>query len=299
MITAPARFTFTRSDFGGYLAASGGRYLGRVERDGRAWVIATTARGDLPGEPHRYATRTDAVDALAAMLHAAERLDAMPTDDEPAEDVCPLCRYYVGHTSWCPNRPLEAAADADPCTCVDTAGDLDDGEHLVGCPSYDRPDRDADVVDLDDAALWRQFMIEERALSYGDEVGVEPSDERHGEVLAEIVRRFGVDATERTADWSVSLHMSCDDLVTWARDEPEHLLAVATGRLVPSWRREDDLEVATLHADCAACERLVESAEVHMRATGSVGSSYGDGEHRAAVARARGTSALVLLGRGA
>jgi hypothetical protein len=133
--TTPARYRFSRNPAGFYLVLRNEVFLGRVERDGRAWIITDTARGPITAA--RYATRTAAADALSALLHGAAKLDALPTDDtvevveSPADAAiesaaergeqaqCTACRYYSGHTYWCPNRTPGApdfmpAADLKP-----------------------------------------------------------------------------------------------------------------------------------------------------------------------------------------
>jgi hypothetical protein len=330
-------FRYSRTD-AGYLVHRGTEYLGSVARDGRAWIISDTARGALPGQPHRYATRIDAVDALSAMLRGAAALDALPTD-EPADEVapaaqplaadgmppigdprwalatrrrvaitavhhmspadaalelgvelgeqsqCTMCRYYSGHTSWCPNRtaqPAEQPADdsdsMQPGETVNAWAARIYGEHEVA-------DRTTPPAELDDRQLWLQFMIEDRALSGYDDDPNEPDDERHGALIAAIGERFGPDATENTADYAVSLHMSGDDLVTWARDQHEHLVAIATGRLTPAWRRDDDVHVLVEHVGCGRCDRLVERAAAAALSHPSQAGVVSDGEHRATAVR--------------
>lgn len=382
MISTPARYKFTRSEFGGYSVHRGADWLGRVERDGSAWIIADTARGEVPGTPARYGTRVEAVDALSIMLRAAAKLDALPTDepvDEDAEQVrlnsrtaiqrtaetfaparqtvstmptddrtsqCTACRYFTGHTSWCPNRPAVAvepvsgqtsplvlidprtplaaehlaaaereqqvleverdtAADGPcvepacgqvrpmPCACI--AEHLADCEHADGtdphCSScgVERPllDRTTPVADLTDPALWLQFMLEERALAGYDEVPVPADDDRHGALIAEIARRSGADAMERTAEWSVSLRMSCDDLVRWAHDEHEHLAAVAAGRIIAPWQREDGFGVddRTHPFGCPGCDLAVEHAVEQAVALNLVGATFSRNGHRVVVRR--------------
>jgi hypothetical protein len=135
--TVPGTAHSTLFDGTAYDVHRGDEYLGIVGRDGRAWMIVTTVRGDLPGEPARYVTRTATADALSALLHGAAKLDALPTDDtvevveSPADAAiesaaergeqaqCTACRYYSGHTYWCPNRTPGApdfmpAADLKP-----------------------------------------------------------------------------------------------------------------------------------------------------------------------------------------
>lgn len=298
-------YRFSKTD-AGYLVNRGNEYLGSVARDGRAWIISDTARGALPGQPARYATRIDAVDALSAMLRGAAALDALPTDDEleqvgdaaqsfvqaaldAAPRECSMCRYTSGHTSWCPNRPgrvvtvpagthvqYAPSAPADePC------GDC--GASTADCICYDqRWDRETPVAELDDRQVWLQFMLEDRAQSYGV-----PDDERHAALSAAISERFGPDATENTADYAVATHMSSDDLVTWAAERFPNLLAIATGRLTPSWRRDDDAHVLVEHTHCGRCDRLVESASELARTDSSGAGVRTDGEHRATAVHQR------------
>jgi hypothetical protein len=317
--TAPTAYRYSRTD-AGYLVHRGSEYLGSVARDGRAWVISDTARGSI--ESARYATRIDAVDALSALLRGAAALDALPTDDEVAElepavqpldadgmppvgdprwalaarrrvaitavhhlspadaalaladelgelSQCASCRYYSGHTSWCPRRHAEQPA-AQPVLepVVDSA------------PAIDRV---TPADELDDRALWLQFMLEDRALAGYDDDPNTPDDERHGVLTAAIAARFGADATENTADYATALHMSSDDLVTWARDQHAHLIAVATGRLTPAWRREDDLHALVEHPGCDRCAELVEVAAVAVADSRVRAAVRTDGGHRASV----------------
>lgn len=94
--------------------------------------------------------------------------------------------------------------------------------------------RSTPPTDLTDQQLWVAFMAEDRELAYGA-----PDDDRHAALTAEIAVRFGPDATERTATWSVYVRASSDDLVTWARDSFPHLRSVATG--------DDDYEGYAAH----------------------------------------------------
>lgn len=327
-------------------------YLGDVARDGRAWVISDTARGTLPGEPARYATRVDAVDALSAMLRAAAELDALPTDEPAADEVAPAvqplesdgmppvgdprwalaghrgvaitavqhltpavaavelavhrgeqvvrpgddrpscasCGYFTGHTSWCPRRHAEQPAEQTTLELADDSDSMQPGETVNEWAArvygeHEVADRTTPPAELDDRRLWLQFMLEDRALGGYDDDPNEPNDERHGALIAEIGRRFGADATEHTADWSVALHMSGDDLVEWARTKHEHLIMVATGRIVPEWRSGEGFDAELEHGGCETCTALIESAATMARATGSVGATYRDGEHAAVVSR--------------
>lgn len=87
-------------------------------------------------------------------------------------------------------------------------------------------DRLTTPTDFGDQDLWVQFMSEDRELGYGD-----PDDDRHQALHAEIGRRFGRDATERTAEWATATHMSSDDIVTWASEHYDHLNRVALGKV--------------------------------------------------------------------
>jgi hypothetical protein len=211
-----------------------------------------------------------------------------PGDAEPS---CRSCGYFMGHTSWCPRRHAEQPA-AQLTLVEQPAAHVDGPCADPDCEVLPAIDRATPPADLDDAALWVQFMLEDRALAGYDDNPDQPNDERHGALLVEIARRFGEDASENTADVAVSTHMSADDLVRWAVQDPAHLLGIATGRIVPDWRREDGFGVEYLHANCPACERFVESAVGIARVTGSVGATYGTGgptggEHAATVTRGR------------
>jgi hypothetical protein len=211
-----------------------------------------------------------------------------PGDSEPS---CRSCGYFTGHTSWCPRRhgaqpeqqlTLEPADDPTAPLPGESVGTW-----AARVIEREVADRDTAVAELDDAALWLQFMIEDRALAGYDDDSNEPDDERHGALIAEITRRFGADATDNTADHAVSLHMSSDDLITWARDNSEHLIGVATGRIVPGWRREDGFAVdgRTHGTGCGQCDAAVESAVGAARVLGALGATYEDGEHVATVSR--------------
>ena len=113
-------------------------------------------------------------------------------------------------------------------------------------------DRTTPVGDLSDAALWGQIMAEDRALAYGS---TDDDYARYDLLNAEAACRFGIDATERTASWSVGMHMSSDDLVQWAVDSPEHLMRVATGDL------DSCRECGIIYRDTLNRSRLIYRAE--------------------------------------
>lgn len=140
-------------------------------------------------------------------------------------------------------------------------------------------DRATPVADLDDRAVWVQFMIEDRALGGYDDDPNEPNDDRHGDLIAEVNRRFGPNATEFTAEHAVALHMSGDDLVRWARDSHEHLVAVATGRIVAPWQREDAFGVDNRSHPfgCPGCDLAVERAVEAAVAQNLTGATLDDG----------------------
>lgn len=194
-----------------------GRYLRAAVAERTA--TTTDARESAAYEA-RYVARTVGIDEAAVeplVIAEVERLTPELGD------------YELGDPTSA--RPGESADDwATRVYGADVEVEVVDGE-----PVLDRTTRPAALTDR---ALWVLFMAEDRALAGYDDDPNEPDDDRHGALTAEIARRFGPDATELTADYAVGLHMSSDDLVRWALDEHEHLVAIATGRLVPEWRAE-------------------------------------------------------------
>lgn len=90
-----------------------------------------------------------------------------------------------------------------------------------------------DVTQFTDQELWVRLFQADYLVAYETDPVISATATDDLLLLdSEAKRRYGDDATDRTAGWVTTRKMDHEDMIRWATENIDHLLLVARGEIV-------------------------------------------------------------------